>query len=314
VVDVSQSTEQPVTGSLTAWITGANRDVEHVAAATSTGDLLVFYSSPRSRGWQVVNASGDAGRRVGGPFASWITRDGEYTVEHGAGRGSGGELLVFYWSPRHGRWRVVDASAEAGRKIAGPPSSWVTTSGAYTVEHRAAVDSTGDLIVFWWSPRAGRWQSVNASREAGLMVVGPLASWVTRDGEYTVEHVSGRASDGDLLVFLWSPRSGRWRAVNATAEAGSKVAGGAANWVTTSGEYTVEHLAAAGATGDLLVFWWSPRAGRWQVVNASRIAGGTAIAGAPTAFAGQQGTPMETVAVRGDDGGLLSGGLAFGTL
>jgi hypothetical protein len=107
VVDVWQITGQLVTGSLTAWVTGADQDVEHVAGATSAGDLVVFYSSPRSRGWQVVNASREAGRTVVGPFASCITRDGEYTVGQVAARGPGGELLVFYWSPRHGRWRVI---------------------------------------------------------------------------------------------------------------------------------------------------------------------------------------------------------------
>ena len=95
VVDVSQITAQVVTGALTSWVTGHESDVEHVAAASSDGDLLVFYASPRSDGWKVVNASGEAGQKVGGPLTSWVTRDGEYTVEHVAGRAPDGDLLVF---------------------------------------------------------------------------------------------------------------------------------------------------------------------------------------------------------------------------
>ena len=197
---------------------------------------------------------------------------------------------------------MVNATTEAGLKIGSGATSWVTVSGSYTVEHLAAASPTGDLLVFWWSPRAGRWQVVNATAEAGQKVVGPLTSWVTRDGEYTVEHVAGRAPDGDLLVFYWSPRHGRWRVVNATAEAGSKIAGGPASWVTTSGPYTVEHLAAVSARGDLMVFWWSPRAGRWQVVNATRLAGGSGVAGAPTSYVHAS---RETLAIRGGNGGLL---------
>lgn len=308
--DVTAATGRTIDGPLTAWTTGTGAGlVEHVAG-TSSGVLLVFYRSGNSGGWRVVDASAEAGRTAvtGSVLTSWVTRDGEFTVEHVAAVGAGGRLLVFYWSPRNGRWRVVDATTEAGRTVSAGLTSWVTQSGAYTVEHVAGVSSTGRLIVFWWSPAAGRWQSVDASTEAGrggLSGTAPTA-WISQDGEFTVEHVAAAGADDSLLVFYWSPRTGHWRVVDATAESGRTVSGGLTSWVTQSGIYTVEHVAGTGPNGHLTVFWWSPVAGHWRAVDATRIARGPDTAGGVTALrAGTGQTSPEMVVARAAGGGLL---------
>ena len=244
----------------------------------------------------LTDATGEA---VEGPIAAWTAGE----VEHLAGRGPGGDLLVFWWSPRAGRWQVVNASDEAGATVEGPVTAWVTQSGGVTVEHLAGRGPGGDLLVFWWSPRAGRWQVVNASDEAGATVEGPVTAWVTQSGGVTVEHLAGRGPGGDLLVFWWSPRAGRWQVVNASDEAGATVEGPVTAWVTQSGGVTVEHLAGRGPGGDLLVFWWSPRARRWQTTNASYAAVGPKILGSPVALVTSAG--VETIWARSSDDRLV---------
>ncbi|PNG53103.1 MULTISPECIES: hypothetical protein [unclassified Variovorax] len=239
------------------------------------------------------------GEHVVGPVAAWTTGD----VEHLAGRSPAGDLLVFWWTPRADRWQVVNASQEAGARIDGPVAAWVTTANDLTVEHLAGRSPAGDLLVFWWSPRAGRWQVVNASQEAGARIDGPVAAWVTRADDLTVEHLAGCSSAGDLLVFWWSPRAGRWQVVNASQEAGARIDGPVTAWVTRADDLTVEHLAGRSPSGDLLVFWWSSRAGRWQVVNASDIAAGSPVTGTPTAF--QTVTGVEVLGARSSAGHVL---------
>ncbi|MGH7397782.1 MAG: hypothetical protein ACRELW_09605 [Candidatus Rokuibacteriota bacterium] len=306
--DVSALTGCEVRGPLTSWLTpDGPYTVEHVAALSRTGDLLVFYRSSRSGIWRVVNASREAGQKAQGSPTSWVTRDGPYTVEHVAVPGPAGDLLVFYWSPRHGRWRVVNASSEAGQEVQGPLASWRTTDGPYVVEHVAGTTADGDLVVFYWSPRHGRWRVVNASAESGQKAQGPLTAWLSADGPYTVEHVAGVSPTSDLLVFYWSPRHGRWQVVNASQEAGEKAGGSLTSWLTVSGPYTVEHVAAASPRGELLVFYWSPRRGRWQVADATREARAELVTGAAAAYQhGAEAENVEVVVARGRNGELLT--------
>ncbi len=284
--------------------------MEHVAGTTTGGVLLVFYRSRNSGGWRVVDASAEAGRTVasGAALTNWTTRDGQFTVEHVAAVGAGGELLVFYWSPQNGRWRVADATAESGRQVAGGLTSWVTGDGGSTVEHVAGVASNGRLVVFWWSPGVGAWRAVDASAEAGRAALSgaALTNWTTRDGQFTVEHVAGVGSGGELLVFYWSPRNGRWRVADATAESGRRVTGGLTSWITRNGDFTVEHVAGVASNGSMTVFWWSPSAGAWRAVDATRIARGPAAAGATWALPPSAGqTRPEMVVSRSVGSGLL---------
>jgi M6 family metalloprotease-like protein len=251
--------------------------------------------------------SQEAGQKVQGSPTSWLTGDGPYTVEHIAITNQEGDLLVFYWSPRNGRWRVVNASGEAGQKVQGALTSWLTTNGGYTVEHVGGTNSSGDLLVFYWSPRTGRWRVVNASSEAGQKAQGSLTAWLSTDGQYTVEHIAGISLANDVLIFYWSPRHGRWRAVNASTEAGQKAQGSLTSWLTVSGSYTVEHVATSSPTGDLLVFYWSPRRGRWQVVNATREARAELVTGAAAAYQyGAEAENVEVVVARGRNGEVLT--------
>jgi M6 family metalloprotease-like protein len=311
VEDVSGTTGTDLFGQPTAWThIDGSAVVEHVAGHTSSREVVVF--SRRGGRWTVVNASREAGSRAAvGPLTSWTAGSGAKTVGHVAGVGPRGDLLVFWWSPRVGKWRLVNASAEAGQRLAAGSAltSWVTQAGTFTVEHVAGVGPAGELTVFWWSPRTGRWQSVNASAEAVRRLGGgsALTSWVTQAGEFKVEHVAGVGPAGELTVYWWSRRTGRWQSVNASQEAGHRLrlGPGLANWVTQSGDFTVEHLAGAGSADELLVFWWSRRVGHWQALDVARRAGGTAVS-VSDAFPRGTGDRSEVLFGRAAQGGLVT--------
>ncbi|TLD42028.1 MAG: hypothetical protein JETT_1737 [Candidatus Jettenia ecosi] len=168
----------------------------------------------------------------------------------------------------------VDVTAITGQKIAGPVTSWQTPDGRYTVEHLAGQSQNGDLLVFYWSPRAD-WQFVNVTEKTGQKIVGPVTSWQTRDGRYTVEHLAGQSQNGDLLVFYWSPRAD-WQFVNVTSHvADGKVANGVPTvYQLADGNENVELLGTRSPSGSLLLYWWKPSRD-WQAVNLSEITGRT---------------------------------------
>jgi hypothetical protein len=287
VVNVTAKTGQKIAGARTSWLAKDGPfTVEHVAGRSASGDLLVFFWSPRAD-WQVVNVSAKTGRKVasGTALTSWQTPDGTSTVEHLAARGTGGELLVFFWTPRTD-WQVVDVSAKTGQRLAADSGlvSWQTPDGPVNVEHLAGRNSAGELLVFFWSPRAD-WQVVNVSSITGKKL-GPgsgLTAWLAPDGPFTVEHLAGRSPTGDLLVFFWSPRH-NWQAVNVSAKTGKKLVSGTPleSWTTPDGASTVEHVAGHGTSGNLLVFFFKPSTD-WRVVDVTaktkqKVVPGTALA------------------------------------
>lgn len=171
--------------------------------------------------------------------------------------------------------KIVDISAIAGINVVGAATSWQVQNGPFNVEHLASVNSQNELFVFSWSPQHN-WQAVNVSAKTGQRIVGGLAVWTTRNGPFLVEHLAGRTPAGDLIVFWWSPQHD-WQAVNVSAKTGRRIASAATSWVTPDGVGgTVEHLAARGASGEVLVFYWTP-ARDWQVVDVTAKTGKTVI-------------------------------------
>jgi photosystem II stability/assembly factor-like uncharacterized protein len=266
----------------------------------ATGGRGVLRLRPLPWPVRTVNVTRITGRRITGPVTSWQTPNGPMTVEHLAARDPAGHLLVFWWSPAHD-WQVVDVTAKTGRTIDGPLTSWQTRNGPFLVEHLAARDSNGHLLVFWWSP-AHDWQVLDITAITGRTIVSGVTSWQTPNGPENVEHLAGHDAGGRLLVFWWTP-SHDWRVVDISAITGQRVMSTPTSWQTANGPLNVEHLAAHGVTGDLLVFYWAPTHD-WQVVNVSGITG-VKIGGPPTSWQTPNGPfNVEHLAAAGADGRL----------
>jgi hypothetical protein len=147
---------------------------------------------------------------------------------------------------------VVDASAESGRRVTGGLTSWVTRSGAYTVEHVAGVTASGHLTVFWWSPAAGRWKAVDASRIGrGPTAAGTPRALAPAAGQPGPEMVVSRSAGGGMLLHWWTSTLD-WQVTDLAATTGSAVVGDPVTW--TVPQEAAERIAARGANGHLLVF------------------------------------------------------------
>jgi M6 family metalloprotease-like protein len=224
---------------------------------------------------QIVDITSKTGQHIIGSVTSWQTPDGPFNVEHLAGMSINGDLLVFYWSPRQD-WTAVNVTSITGQRIASPVTSWQTPDGPFNVEHLAGMSINGDLLVFYWSPRQD-WTAVNVTQITGQKILGPVTSWQVRDGPVLVEYLAGRASDGSLYVFWWSPGHD-WQVINISQLTERKILGPVTSWLAG----TAEHLAGQGEDNSLLVFWWTSST-NWQVVNVSNITG-EYIDGIPSAY------------------------------
>ena len=148
VLDVSALTKQRVGGSPASWITGT---VVHVGVRGPNDALLVFWNRPGGR-WGVVNVDRIAGEDVAGGLSAYQLSDGSENVELLSARGPDGSLLVHWWKPSRD-WQVTNLSNATGRRIASDPTSWVTAGSSGPIEHHAAADDGGSLLVIWGGPR-----------------------------------------------------------------------------------------------------------------------------------------------------------------
>lgn len=249
---------------------------------------------------RVVDVTSITERTVVGPLTSWQTPNGPFNVEHLAGRDANGHLIVFWWSPQHD-WQSIDVTAKTGHAINGPLTSWQTRNGPYNVEHLAARDANGHLLVFWWSP-AHDWQVVDVTNKTGRTIANGVTSWQTPNGPFNVEHLAAHDASGNLLVFYWSPAHD-WQAVDVTQRTHEHVATTPTSWQTPNGPYNVEHLAASTADGRLLVFYWAP-AHDWQVIDVTAITGGRAASQATSWQTPNGPYNVEHLAATGPDGHL----------
>ena len=161
--------------------------------------------------------------------------------------------------------KTVDITEITGIQIIGPPTNWQTQNGPFNVEHVAAVSSSNNLIVFWWSPQHD-WQAVNVSKITGVEIVDGLTNWRTHDGTFLVEHIAGRTPEGDLIEFSWSPEHD-WQAVNVSEITGRRIIASPTSWVTPYLGEPPDRVTPDGATPD-------EKGGIVQHLTASGLEGG----------------------------------------
>lgn len=198
---------------------------------------------------------------------------------------------------------ILSVTASGQQGAVGPATSWLSNNGGVVVEHLAAADPEGRLILFYAYPEA-EWKAVDITEKTGkrIAIVRP-ESWLFPFADQRHERLAAPSPQGDLLVFSWHS-SHDWEAENVSASTGKRIQGAVASWVTPKGDDHIEYLTARGTDDHLLVFY-RPTNGRWGVVDLSAQTG-QPVGGAAHAWTGGAGVGRrENVAVPSPRGDLL---------
>lgn len=255
-VDITAKTGRHVVGAVTAWQTRNGPFlVEHLAARTPAGELVVFWWSPQ-HDWQVGDVTAITGKSIAGAPVAWQTKNGANTVEHLAARGAHDELLGFWWSPAHD-WQAIDVSAIAGGSAAGAAISWLTG----TVEHVAVRGSAGELIVYWWTP-AANWRSADVTAITGRSIAEVSGVYQLAETGQNAEIVMARGTDDALLRFWWRPDRD-WQVQNLSHATGIASSVAPSAWQTPNGVAIIEHVAAVTAAQSLVIVYDDGESRRW---------------------------------------------------
>ena len=186
----------------------------------------------------------------------------------------------------------------------GPATSWNSLNGDVLVEHLAAADQDGHLILLYYYAGAD-WKAVDITEKTGAKIaIERPQSWLSYEGSVVFERLAAPAPNGDLLVFSWHSGSD-WEVMNVSAATGYKITGPVASWITASDGVPVEHLAARATNDDLLVFFrWA--GGAWGVADVTSITG-QKVGGEPEGWKviASGSETAEKVAIPAGDGSLL---------
>jgi len=198
---------------------------------------------------------------------------------------------------------VLSLSASGVPGVVGPATSWATHNGDVLVEHLAAADQDGNLILFYWFPGSD-WRAVNITEKTGRVIaVERPESWVFEDAVGPVEKLAVPAPNGDLVVFSWRAETD-WQTTDVSSTTGRQITGPVTAWVTPNGDQSVEHVAARATNDDLLVFY-RQTGGAWKVTNVTAITG-QKVGGPATSWTLDGGSELvERLAAPAPNGDLL---------
>lgn len=199
--------------------------------------------------------------------------------------------------------KMLSLSTTGLERAVGPATSWSSVNGDVPVEHLAAADENGKLMLFYAYPGSD-WKAVNISEKTGATIaVERPESWVFTDTVHVLERLAAPAANGDLILFTWHAGSD-WQATNLSSTTGKTIAGPVTSWSVPLGSSLVEHIAARATNNDLLVFW-RLAGGTWATVNVTSLTG-QQVGGPPISWAYSAGSEWaENVAAPAPNGDLI---------
>jgi len=168
--------------------------------------------------------------------------------------------------------KMLSLSVTGLEKAIGPATSWSSLNGDVVIDHLAAADENGKLMLFY-SYSGSDWKAVNVSEAAGVTVaITRPESWVFTDtADLILERLAAPAPNGDLQLFTWHAGSD-WEATNLSTTMGRQITGPVTSWSVPAGSTLVEHIGARATNNDFLVFY-RYATGNWGLVNVTSLTG-----------------------------------------
>ncbi len=143
----AQVTEHRAVDGVSAWVTDEN--VEHLSGIRADGTVYVLWRR-NTLSWNVVDITQITSQLAHHTSpAPYQLRDGNEMVELLGAVGPDGHALLHWWKPSRD-WQALDLTDLTGHRINTKPAVWITSAGGGRLsEHLAAVDTAGNVRVFY---------------------------------------------------------------------------------------------------------------------------------------------------------------------
>lgn len=190
---------------------------------------------------------------------------------HLAGLDARGHAINYWTAPSlNFEWQFSDLT----ELFDGPTMSGGLTGyvAAWDGLNLAGLNSSGEVVVYWWAPGLEDWQTINMTEEFdGPTLSGQLTAYVTPWGGL---NIAGLDADGHIVTYWWAPGLERWFVSDITdAASGPAMAEGVSAAVTTDGFI---NLFGFDGSGALTMLRWNLPADSWGATNATEESGAPA--------------------------------------
>jgi hypothetical protein len=246
----------------------------HLAATDENHHLHLFTGNPAAGTWTVTDLTAliDA-PGITGDLSHYSPSWGAI---HIAGLDARGHAINYWYAPGQTTWQFSDlTSLFNGPIMSSGLTGYVTGWDGLNV---AGLNSSGEVIVYWWAPGLTNWQTLNMTTTfSGSTLTGQLDAWVTPWGAL---NIGGLTADGDVYTYWWSPTLGStapWQTANlTTAAAGTpKFTRGVEVGVGSDGSMNIFGL---DAQDNLRLVRWVPNTdGLWKGSNVTSLSGGPVV-------------------------------------
>lgn len=250
---------------MTAYTRGTNMNVVYLAATDERRHLWLFTGNTLNGVWTARNLTVE--RNFPGVTGDLTTYQPKWGSIHIGGVDAKGNAINYWFSAGLPDWQFANLTRRiSGPTLVGGLTSYVTSWNGLNL---AGVNSSGDVIVYWWSPALGEgnWTFLNMTTRFSLpKLVGQIDAFVSAGGGLNIVGVDG---SGHLQQYWWkpglSPEPNRWRVRDLTTESGGPtLRPGAQGFVSADGNI---YVFATTAQDDLIATRYRPTGAAWLSTN-----------------------------------------------
>ncbi len=242
-----------------------------LAATDYEHNLWLFQADISQGNWTAVNLT--ALISAPGLTGDLTTYQPSWNAIHIAGLDARGHAVTYWFAPGLTTWQFNDFTSDfSGPTMTGGLTGYVTGWDGLNL---AGLNSTGELIVYWWAPGlGGTWNTINMTTTfSGPTLTGQLDAFVTSWGGI---NVAGLDSSGDVQTYWWAPFQSFgnvWQTANlSNAGSGPTITNGVEAVFSADGGINVYGL---DGSANLQLLRWTPADPIWRSFNITSLSSGT---------------------------------------
>ncbi len=253
---------------MTAYVRGTNTNVAYLAATDENRHLWLFTGNLLNGVWTARDLTQE--RNFPGVTGDLTTYQPKWGSIHIGGVDAKGNAINYWFTGGLPDWQFANLTRRInGPTLVGGLTSYVTSWNGLNL---AGVNSSGDVVVYWWSPALGEgnWSFLNMTQRFSLpALVGQIDAFVSAGGGLNIVGVDGA---GDLQQYWWkpglTPEPNRWRVRNLSDESGGPtLQPGAQGFVAADGNI---YVFSTTADDDLIATRYHPTSATWLSTNVTQ--------------------------------------------
>ena len=228
----------------------------NVFGLDNNGNLITYYYSNGSSGWQCANLT----QITGGTTLVTSMGIADINGVNVFGLDSSGNLITYYYLNGASGWQCANLTQMTG----GTPL--VTSMGILNIDdiNVFGLDSNGDLITYYYLNGASGWQCANLTQMTGGT---PLVTFMGIANVNGV-NVFGLDSSGNLITYYYLNGASGWQCANLTQTLTDGTTLTKPMWITGSGQNT--YVLGLDDNNNLITCWYNGENWNWTDLSAQQ--------------------------------------------